>query len=88
MKIHIEIGELVLHGFDYHDSKHIRVAIEDGFTRLITEKGLPKGIGTNNEIAKLDAGSFIMAGHPNPRAIGSKAAKSIYRAWESNLLNP
>lgn len=83
MKIRIEIGELVVHGFDYHDHRRIGAAIEWELTRLISKNGLPQGISGNKEIPKIDAGSFNIDRHTNPRAIGAEVAKSIYRAWNS-----
>lgn len=81
MVIKIEINELVLHGFNYHDYKRIGNAIEHELSKLIAKRGLPKGFAINNEIPKQDAGSFSIK-NQNPRAVGFEVAKSVFNAWK------
>ena len=82
VKIRIEIGELVLHGFNYHDHSRISAATEQELSRLIRKNGLPKTtVYQQQAIPKLDAGTFSLLSK-NPKLIGSKLAQSIYRSLE------
>jgi hypothetical protein len=82
-KIHIEIGELALHGFYYHNYKRIAAALELELSRLVTEKGLPENWTRqqqNRELSKIDAGRFKVSRSMSPTSIGNQVAQSIYRS--------
>lgn len=81
MRIRIEIDELVLHGFNYHDHERISAAIEEELARLIRENGLPRGMNVAKEVPLIDAGSFNLSDRTNPKSIGAQVARSIYRRW-------
>lgn len=81
----MEIKELVLHGFDYHDYRRIGVAIEQELSRLIRENGLLQYIVAGSEIPRIDAGSFSLATDMNPKTIGAEVARSIYRGLRQRV---
>jgi hypothetical protein len=81
MRIRIEIDELVLHGFNYHDHGRISAAIKGELARLIRENGLPQGMNVAKEIPQIDAGSFNLSDRTSPKAVGAQVARSIYRRW-------
>lgn len=83
MKVRINIAELILNGFDYHDGKRIAAAIEHELARLIREKGLPDGL--DGEMAKINAGSFDVK-QGNARAVGGDIARAIYRALSDRAI--
>jgi hypothetical protein len=80
MKVNIEIGELILEGFDYHDQQRISRAIEQELARLVSDNGLPEGVGTRRAASNIGALSFNAPSDMNPRAIGRETARSIYRS--------
>jgi hypothetical protein len=92
-RIHLEIGEIILHGFDYHDYRRIGTAIEQELARLISDYGL-KGLivssahasenHSENQSDIVDVGSFDAPMDMNPRTIGTRAARSIYRGLEAS----
>jgi hypothetical protein len=85
MKIHLAIGELVLHGFEYHDHRRIGIAIEQELATLIRDNGLPGKSSTATEeyeIIHINAGSFNAPVNMNPKIIGIEVARSIYRGLE------
>jgi hypothetical protein len=84
MKIHLEIGELVLQGFDFHDHPRIRHAIERELSRLIMESGLP-GYRNGASIPKIDAGSFDLPKNTEPGVIGANVASLIYKGLTESI---
>jgi hypothetical protein len=79
MKIHIEIDELVLEGFEYHDNHQIRIAMEQELLRLAGENGLSKKDLQEYQTRRVDAGSFnISSPNMTPKAVGGEIARSIY----------
>jgi hypothetical protein len=84
MKIHIEIEQLVLYGFSYHDHKHITSAIKRELATLITEKGLPQGISEKKQISNLHTSSLQIQIKSDPKSIGMHVAGSIYGALKQN----
>lgn len=79
MKIYLQIDELVLDGFDYHDHKRISAAMKLELTRLIAEKGLGKALDRKNDSGQISATSFKVPSDRNPRTIGAEIARSVYR---------
>ena len=86
MKIDIKIGKLVLHGFDYHDHRRIKVALERELAYLIKENGFPNGFVHKNEILQVSAPSFKNPKDMNPNKIGFKIARSLFRSLEALFL--
>jgi hypothetical protein len=84
MNIHIEIEQLALYGFTYHDHRRISASIQKELATLITEKGLPKGISEKKEISNLHTRSPQIQTMSNPKSIGVRVARSIYSALINN----
>jgi hypothetical protein len=82
MKIHIEINELVLHGFDYHDHRRISLALEQELIRLINQNGLPTKLNQTYEKSNFDCGMFNISQNMTPKAIGVEIAHSVYRTFQ------
>ena len=84
MKVHLEIGDLVLEGFNFHDHPRIRNSMEQELSRLIREGGLPSH--TNGAtIPKIDAGSFNITKNTEPAVIGSNVASMIYKKLTESI---
>jgi hypothetical protein len=80
MKIHFEIDELVLQGFDYHDHRRIGLAIEEELLRLIKKNGLlnlnrPKYDSLQINDIQVD----LSLKNIHPKSVGTEIALSIYR---------
>ena len=81
MKIRIEIGELVLYGFNYHDHRRIGAAIKQELAELIQENGLRYGGRIlQYELSKMDAGRINLSSDMSPKLIGNKVAQSIFES--------
>lgn len=82
MNIQLEIGELILEGFEYHDHRRIVSAMERELTRLVKENGLPRLFteGHNRAIYSIAAPQFNVRQDRNPRQIGVEVARSVYRS--------
>jgi hypothetical protein len=83
MKVRIEIGELILEGFDYHDHIRIGNAVRQELVRLIRENGLPEGLALHARRLGVGAPSFHASPGMNPISIGRETARSIYRSLVS-----
>jgi hypothetical protein len=78
MKIDLHIEELVLEGFHPADRHRIGAAVERELARLLGERGLPAGLATPGEIARLDGGSFEMNRITTPEGLGRQVAGAVY----------
>jgi hypothetical protein len=80
MKIKIEIGTLVLEGFEYHDRLRISSALEKELTRQFIEKGLPNCLAEKKAILKINALPFQVPADGAPARVGAEAARAITKA--------
>lgn len=80
MKIKIEIGTLVLEGFEYHDRLRISRAIEKELYRQLSEKGVPESFAQKTTMLNVDASPFHLPPDANPTRVGIEAARSILKA--------
>lgn len=84
--VEIEIGELVLDGFDPADRYKISEAITAELTRQFTERWAMSSGGTPSywrqgiELSRLDAGSFQVTQGASPERVGTQVAAAL---WES-----
>jgi hypothetical protein len=78
-RVHVEIDELVLTGFDHRDRFRIASAMELELVSLIKEKRLPTGLAKGRTTHQVDAPSFNAPADSNPRTIGIETARSIYK---------
>jgi hypothetical protein len=83
-KIHFEIGELLLDGFNYHDHLRIKKAIENELIQLVSDKGLAHNIDGNSSNVVIDGGEFQLANTSNPNYIGREIARSIHNTLIRN----
>jgi hypothetical protein len=72
-QIILEIGELVLHGFDPRDHRHIGDALQVELQALLA--GQPRIMPRQAD--RIDAGEFRFEGE-SAQAIGRKAARSLH----------
>ena len=78
MKTKIEIGTLVLEGFDYHDHIRISGALEQELVRIISKNGLSeKRTNLQAKPTKPMILSFTAPPDLNPRKIGSEIARAV-----------
>jgi hypothetical protein len=77
MEIRVQIDELVLDGFNYHDHLRIAAAIERELAKMIRERGHDL-THAPQQLHKIDAGSFKVPSDMNPRLIGAGIARSLY----------
>jgi hypothetical protein len=89
LKIHIEIGDLILNGFDNkHSTWHIREAIESDLAKLIAESGLANMSNLqNHNIDAVDVDSIDLShdyGYSSnmrdEEMVSASIAKSIYKS--------
>ena len=82
MKVNIQIDELVLEGFDFHDHKRIGAAMKLELGRLVAEGGLGSALDQKNNPGSVSAPPFSVPSDRNPRAIGAEIARSVYRGMK------
>jgi hypothetical protein len=81
MKIEVQIGQLVLEGFDYHDHKRIADAMKVELAKMIAEKGLGEiAAGRSKDTGPLSIPVFRIPSDKNPRLIGNEIARSVYKS--------
>jgi hypothetical protein len=78
MNVQLHIEELVLHGFAGVDRHQIGERVQQELTRLFAERGVPPGMATGGNVARIDGGSFTVAPNPKPDQIGTQVAQAIY----------
>jgi hypothetical protein len=82
MKINLQIDELVLEGFDYHDHKRIGAAMKLELARLVAERGLGSVLDQKNNSGSVSAPPFNVPSDRNPRAIGAEIARAVYKGMK------
>lgn len=79
MNVHLQIEELILHGFTPADRQRIGAAVEEELTRLLVEQGVPPTLANGGLLARLDGGSFSVSATAKPQQIGRQVAQAIYK---------
>jgi hypothetical protein len=80
MNIKLHIEELVLHGFASKDQNAMSDAIQGELTRLLNEGGLSHSLKQQEQIARLDGGTFQRARESKPETVGGQVAQGVYQA--------
>lgn len=75
----LHIDRLTLHGFANINRDRLHHAIAQELTRLFSEQGIPPTLTQNQQIGKLDGGSFSLPGQASTQAIATHIAQSIYQ---------
>ncbi len=85
-RFRIEIGELVLYGFDNNVKHQVSSQIEQELVRLIRENGLPQYDGSRiNRTFETDNIRTNSLKNSNSRNVGYQVAQSVYKAmWTTN----
>jgi hypothetical protein len=83
VKVRIEIGELLLEGFDYHDHRRIASAMARELARLVGGGGPPRGPSAGDHTASITAPSFVMPFDKSPKRIGVEIARSVYKGMST-----
>lgn len=80
MRVKVEIGEIVLHGFEKITTAQIEKAVEAELVNLIANDGLQGDISyQNRELGTIDGGSINLAqGLGDATSLGRGIARSIY----------
>ena len=78
-RVDLHIEQLVLHGFPASDRQRIGNALQRELQRLVAEQGLPRAIGSDSTIARLDAGAFDVVPHATAETIGAQVARVLYQ---------
>jgi hypothetical protein len=77
--IQLEIEALVLTGFEARHAGRIAAALQNELSRLLQEEGAPAAWGGSYTVAHLEAGPIQVSPRHSPEAIGTQAARAIYR---------
>ena len=88
MKVRIEIGELLLEGFDYHDHRRIASAMERELARLVGGGGLQRVRSAGEGAASVKAPAFVLPFDMSPKRIGVEIARSVYRSLGTRPARP
>jgi hypothetical protein len=76
--VELRIGELVLHGFESADHRHIGEALERELARLFTEEGVPPSLARGGGIDQVDGGAYEAQPDSGAEAIGALVARAVY----------
>jgi hypothetical protein len=77
--IDLHIEELVLDGFPAQDKELITLAMQQEITRLINNGKTPAALIQNNNLSRIDGGSFQVKPGDSPGTTGIQIARSLYR---------
>jgi hypothetical protein len=78
-EIKINIGTLVLDGFDFHDHVRITSEFNQELHRLLARNGLKIDNLQSNNIKNIDMKNLRMSSDITSKSIGSKLANSVYQ---------
>lgn len=78
--IHLEIDQLVLHGFPRADRQQIGNALQSALTDLLRQRGLPERLTRGSTISRIEAGSIEASPMARPAQIGQQIATQIYNS--------
>jgi hypothetical protein len=76
--IELHIEELVLHGFAPGDRYRIGAAMERELARLFAEKNTLASLTQEQEVARLDGGTFEVEPGSVAEAIGTQLAQAVH----------
>lgn len=76
VRIHVEINDLVLHGFDYNDHRRVSNAIKEELSRLIAEQGVSKFYSKGGVLPSVVVRGVDTSLHP--KKAGGSIAKLVY----------
>jgi len=76
--IELRIEELVLHGFSPGDHYRVGSAMERELARLFAEKSTPVSLTQEQQVARLDGGTFEVEAGSAAEAIGTQLAQAVY----------
>ena len=85
LSVELEIGELVLRGFEHTDRHRVGAAVEHELARLLGERPLPAGIEHAAELARLDGGSIELPAGAPAETLGARIAQAIYRCCSGEM---
>ena len=74
MKYVVDIDELVLHGFDAVDRRHLSAGLSEELGRLLVREGLPADAGSRDRLQA----QGIEVGRGDDRATGRNLARSLH----------
>jgi len=77
-KIELNIEELVLHGFAPGDRYRIGEAVEQELTRMLADRGVPKSMEGDREVASVDGGAIEVATGSRAETVGMQVARAVY----------
>ncbi|MBX9580613.1 MAG: hypothetical protein K2X87_09925 [Gemmataceae bacterium] len=77
-RVEVDIGELVLHGFDPRDRHAIGDAVQRELARLFAERGVPPGLAGGAEVDRVDAGAYPVRPPAGAAAAGAGLAETVY----------
>jgi hypothetical protein len=78
VEVQVQIDELVLHGFAASDRYVVGEAVERELVRLLSEKGVPRSLRSENARDKIKAPGFNAAFGAKQSAIGRQIAQAVY----------
>ena len=81
-EIEVRIEELILHGFSPADRLRIGAATEGELSRLLMERGLPKGLARGADLEAVDAGTFTRGSADTPAGMGGAIVHAVYGGLE------
>jgi hypothetical protein len=89
VEIHLQIDELVLHGFAASDRRRVGDAVERELTRLLehaaTSGAIPRALTTDGALASGDGGVIHLDVGAAPELAGAQVAQAIYRALSGSV---
>lgn len=77
--LQLQIDRLVLHGFSMSSRHRIGAAMQQELTRLFAEQGVPPALTQGQQMDRLDGIQFDLPTQENPRLVGVRIARAIYR---------
>ena len=74
----LRVDELVVAGFGSVDGQRLGRAVERELARLLSERGIPSGLGRSQAVAHVVAPPIELPAAAGPEAIAARVARAIY----------
>jgi len=88
MGIDLRIDELVLHGFDRRDRRHIAESLQLELARLIAADGQAHLLAKPLALERIDGGAFKVQANVKPQLAGRQIAQTIFRSLQQHAGAP
>lgn len=78
VRVELRIDELIVEGFDSFDGERFSRAVEQQFSRLLAERGIPSGLTRNQTTDQIESGPVELAASAGLNVLAANLARALY----------